>query len=409
MRALLAVLIAALWLAYGSPVLADESSLRERHPNEVTRTPTPTTDLGDGTALSTEVPSAIEEEAAPPVELAAAGNPEPAIVPIATVAEPAGVRDTSVERPKPTPRSYTNPAANPTAKAVTRVPTTPRLDDPVLRWLPEIMASAKANNVPAELIAGVMRLESNGNPNIISPDGARGLMQIMPDQLLGQGIPEDLWHDPATNIMAGGYELLERSWSFGAWEGAVGSYFGFGCDVFGTCTDVYVKIVLGWAAYYAPIIAAPLDFGFAVLPDDWVPPPIVPFVEAAPKPIEEPPPPPTPTDASPTPTATPTPTPTDEVTQPTEPAEPTSPGEPTAEPTAIPTDEPTTPPTEEPTAPPTEEPTLEPTAEPTAEPTEVPTDEATEPPTEPPTEVPTEEPTDPPAEEIDSGEEAEGD
>lgn len=359
-RGLIAMLVAMMLFVPGGSVLADDSSVRERHPTELTPTPAPEpNELGDGTVLPAEEPTPVETEAPPIVLINDQGRST-------DVADPD--RDNHV-RPKPTPRSFTNPASNPTVEA-TKVeePGIPRLDDTVLRWLPEIMAAAKANNVPAELIAGVMRLESDGNPNIISPDGARGLMQIMPDQLLGQGIYEDLWHDPATNIMAGGYELLERSWSYGSWEGAVGSYFGFGCDVFGTCTEVYVTIVFGWAAYYAPIIADPLAYGFGVLPSDWVAPPIVPFVEAAPVPIEEPPPPPTPTPGS----GTATPTPTEMATgvpseTPTDPS-----GSPTVEPTDMPTDVPTAVPTDVPTEIPTEEPTDVPTEEPTEPPTEEP-------------------------------------
>jgi hypothetical protein len=224
----------------------------------------------------------------------------------------------------------------------------------VLRWLPEIIIAADATGVPPELIAAIMRVESQGNPNIISPAGARGLMQIMPDELSAQGIPFDAWHDPATNIMAGAVILLQRSGS--GWDGAAASYFGYGCDVFGTCTETYVSVVLGWMAFYAPIIANPYGSGFGILGPDWSPPAIDPFVEAAP----------------PTPELPPTPTP-----------------ESTA--TATPPDEATATPTNAPPAP-TDTPTIEPTAIPPTEvpPTEVPPTE--EPPTEVPTEVPTEEP-----------------
>jgi transglycosylase-like protein with SLT domain/PT repeat-containing protein len=424
---LLAIVVAVLLVVHSAPALADESSLRERSPDEITSTPTPEQELGDGTALSSEVAVATEETGAAPADerapaeqtasgggststdvAASAKEPAPAIVPIEATTETAGEASEFEVRPKPTPRTFANPAA----KAGSRVPKVPRLDDSVLRWLPEIEASAEANKVPAELIAGIVRIESDGNPNIISPDGARGLMQIMPDQLLGQGITDDLWHDPATNIMAGGYELLERSWSYGSWEGAVGSYFGFGCDVFGTCTDVYIAVVFGWAAYYAPIIASPLSFGFAVLPKDWAPPPIVPFVEASPVPVEEAPPPPAPVADTPSPTATasatPTTAPTDAAGSPT--AEPTEgPTDvPTEGPTEVPTDEPVTDtptavPTDEPTDVPTAEPTVEPTVEPTEVPTDVPTEEPTEEPTEAPIDVPTDAPTDVPTDETGSG------
>jgi Transglycosylase SLT domain len=377
-RRLLAVALAAILVAHGTSIrAADDSSIRERHPNPITPTPSPDVDpsAGDGTGISDELPT-------PTLQV---DPTTPPIVPLeaATSGEDSETASNANVRPKPTPRSFDNPASKPKAGSADEPgtgeatptgdgeapPAIPRLDDPVLRWLPEIIAAANATGVPPELIAGVMRLESDGNPNIISPDGARGLMQIMPDLLLGQGIAEDSWHDPATNIMAGASVLLNRVGAYGTWEGAVGAYFGFGCDVFGTCTDIYVAVVLGWAAYYAPIIADPLHFGFAILPADWLPPPIVPFFEAAPIPIEEPPPPPTPVVK----TATPAPTPS-ATTAPTE--SPTdAAGSPTSEPTDEPTDVPTEEPTDVPTEVPTEIPTEEPTDVPTEEPTEVPAEE----------------------------------
>ncbi len=86
----------------------------------------------------------------------------------------------------------------------------PRLNDPVLRWLPEIVAASQQWGVPPELIAAVIRVESTGEPGVISPSGARGLMQMMPDQIGGQGVPQSLWHDPATNVAAGAQGLYTR-------------------------------------------------------------------------------------------------------------------------------------------------------------------------------------------------------
>jgi hypothetical protein len=307
-------------------------------------------------------------------------SPAPQVMSASAVDPAAEPVANTTTRPKPSPRPYSNPAGQP-APTATSTPSAsgtpdasptattpagpPRLDDSVLRWLPEIITAAGATGVPPELIAAIMRVESQGNPNIISPAGARGLMQIMPDELSAQGISFDARHDPATNIMAGAVILLQRSGS--GWDGAAASYFGSGCDVFGTCTETYVSVVLGWMAYYAPIIANPYSSGFAILGPDWSPPAIEPFVEAAP-PTPEPPP-----TVTPEPTATPTPA---------------------VEPTATPTDEPPAP---------TEAPTTEPTAVPPTEvpPTEIPPTEA--PPTEPPTEVPTEEPPPTEAPPADSG------
>ena len=126
------------------------------------------------------------------------------------------------------------------------------------------MAASQQWGVPPELIAAVIRVESTGEPGVISPSGARGLMQMMPDQIGGQGVPQSLWHDPATNVAAGAQGLYTRMLAQGSWEGAVGAYLGFGCDIWDTCTDAYVRAVFGWAAYYQPVIADPRHSG---LPD----------------------------------------------------------------------------------------------------------------------------------------------
>jgi len=331
--------------------------------------------------------------------------------------EPAGELDAGLEsrpadgapsdphvRPKGEPRDYDNPVEIDEETGIVRIvepggpadddspasdnekaPTVPRLNEPVLRWLPEILAASEEWGVPAELIAGTMRLESTGEPGVISPVGARGLMQIMPANLANQGLPEALWHDPATNVMAGGRMLAEATVTWGSLQGAVQSYFGFGCDVYGTCTDVYVRVAFGWADYYRPILADPTAFGFAVLPDDWSFGPIILYQVPTPLPPEEPPPPPTPVpdDATGTPTRTPTKTPRPDPTRPGETREPTQPPDDPS--TAVPTDVPTEiPPTEVPTEIPTEVPTATPTEIP---PTETPTATPTElPPDEPPTE-----------------------
>jgi hypothetical protein len=268
--------------------------------------------------------------------------------------------------PKAEPATTT---ASPTAPG-----TVPRLNDPVLRWLPEIMASSTKWGVPPEILAGIIRIESQGEPGPISPAGARGLVQMMPDGLMSYGAPESLWHDPTTNIDAGAWGLAWRFAAQGSWAGAVGAYLGFGCDIYGTCTDVYVKAVLGWADYYRPLIADPLHAGFALLPADWAYGPIRIFQMPNP-PTPEPP----PNTHTPSPTGTPSATKTPKA------------GEPTKAPTEAPNSTATA------VVPTTQAPTnVPPTAVPTVAPTEVPpTAVPTEPPP-PPTPVPTEPPPPPP-------------
>jgi hypothetical protein len=248
---------------------------------------------------------------------------------------------------------------------------TVRLDEPVLRWLPEMVAASKATGTPITIIAGVMRLESSGDPNIVSVAGARGLMQVMPFHFQDRGIPETQWHDPATNIMVGA-SILAGNDAGGSWAEAVAAYFGYGCDAYGTCTAQYVEVAFSWAAYYAPVLTDLYGSVFAVLPSDWLPPAINPVVETAPAPIATPP-------AKPAVAPTPTPTATATATS-------------TKEPTATETTSPVPAPTETPAAAPTIEPTatatpVPPTIEPTPT-TPPPPPAETEPPTEPSTDAP---------------------
>ena len=244
-----------------------------------------------------------------------------------------------------------------------------RSSDPVLQWTPEIVAASSATRVPPSLIAGIIALESSGNPNEVSVAGAVGLMQIMPEELAAHGVSYDAGFDPATNIMTGARILSERSGA--GWELAAGYYFGIGCDAYKTCTADYVRVALSWAAAYADAFDDPFRGDPSVIPASWE-------LSAA-----------SPTE-TPTPTITPSPTKRPKATK-------TPKGEPVdtvAAETATPV------PTSTPTAPPADTATPVPTSTPTEAPTETPTDIPTEIPTEAPTDIPADTPTDaPPIEE----------
>lgn len=134
--------------------------------------------------------------------------------------------------------------------------TTSAQTDAVLQWLPEIQSASAATGVPAEYIAAVIRVESGGDPNAVSSAGAMGLMQVMSYEFESQGISQDLWFDPATNIMAGSTEIGKFLSATGSIEQALASYFGTGCDSTGTCTDGYISTVLSYAAAYAEAIGS---------------------------------------------------------------------------------------------------------------------------------------------------------
>ena len=66
----------------------------------------------------------------------------------------------------------------------------------------DIIAEAAARyDLDPDLIRAVMRAESAFNPMVVSPAGAQGLMQLMPDLAAELGVQDPF--DPRDNIMGG--------------------------------------------------------------------------------------------------------------------------------------------------------------------------------------------------------------
>ena len=64
-----------------------------------------------------------------------------------------------------------------------------------------IKRTAAANRVDVALVKAVMHVESGFNPNALSPKGASGLMQLMPETAVRYGV-EDIF-DPVQNVQGG--------------------------------------------------------------------------------------------------------------------------------------------------------------------------------------------------------------
>lgn len=64
-----------------------------------------------------------------------------------------------------------------------------------------IQAVARKYDVPSDLIHSIIKAESNYDPNAISPKGAVGLMQLMPETARQYGVKDRF--DPIENIEGG--------------------------------------------------------------------------------------------------------------------------------------------------------------------------------------------------------------
>jgi soluble lytic murein transglycosylase-like protein len=129
-----------------------------------------------------------------------------------------------------------------------------------------IDAAAQRNGVDPALLKGLIRAESNFDPNAGSPAGAQGLTQLMPGTASALGVSDV--HDPAQSIEGGARYLRQQLDAFGgdetralaAYNAGPGAVTRYGGVPPYAETQSYVQRVLGYAAGYrtaTPISTTP--------------------------------------------------------------------------------------------------------------------------------------------------------
>ena len=104
--------------------------------------------------------------------------------------------------------------------------------DEEIRALSEhIVHEADNVGIPTSLLLAVIGVESNFDPCAVSPVGAKGLMQVMPQRILGRekaaldfAFNHHLVYDPYWNISFGAAYLQELIDRFGSLEMALSAY-----------------------------------------------------------------------------------------------------------------------------------------------------------------------------------------
>jgi soluble lytic murein transglycosylase-like protein len=131
----------------------------------------------------------------------------------------------------------------------------------------EITAAAKKHGIDPALLAGLVKQESNFNPNAGSPAGARGLTQLMPGTAAGLGVTNVL--DPIQSLDGGAKYLRQQLDAFGgdvtralaAYNAGPGAVQRYGGVPPYAETQNYVRIVQANAAQYRAAGATPSILG----------------------------------------------------------------------------------------------------------------------------------------------------
>jgi soluble lytic murein transglycosylase-like protein len=146
--------------------------------------------------------------------------------------------------------------ASPTGTAPTTASATGTPVNPAVPFAAQINAAAARNGIDPSLLAGLIKAESNFQPDVGSGAGAQGLTELMPETAASVGVKDP--HDPTESIEGGARVLREALDKFGgnvelalaaynAGAGAVEQYNGIPPY---PETQAYVPRVLGFAAEF---------------------------------------------------------------------------------------------------------------------------------------------------------------
>lgn len=132
-----------------------------------------------------------------------------------------------LERSEPTPLPDREPAFHRIERADYPLPLrtvfSPVNNDPITaRFGDMIESAAQETELDSALISSVIRVESGGNPNAVSPTGAKGLMQLMDST--AQDLEVGDAFDPRENIRAGSRYLRKMLDRFGDVDLALAAY-----------------------------------------------------------------------------------------------------------------------------------------------------------------------------------------
>jgi soluble lytic murein transglycosylase-like protein len=159
-------------------------------------------------------------------------------------------------------------ASTAAAPAVTMAaPSTPSALPPGVPYGAEITAAAQRNGIDPALLAGLVRQESNFDPTVGSPAGARGLTQLMPGTAAALGVTDVT--DPQQSLEGGAKYLKQQLDAFGgditkalaAYNAGPGAVQRYGGVPPYAETQNYVQKVQAFAAAYRGTPAAgPLPY-----------------------------------------------------------------------------------------------------------------------------------------------------